>query len=961
MTGLKLSENARRVLEARYLRRDAERRIIETPEQLFERVAQAVAYAELLLGNARQAAYWQEEFYQLLTSLDFLPNSPTLMNAGTPLGQLSACFVLPVEDTMEGIFEAVKQMALVQRTGGGTGFSFSRLRPKGDVVASTGGEASGPVSFMKIFDCATEYIKQGGKRRGANMGILRVDHPDILEFVTAKVDEKTLQNFNTSVGVTDAFLEAVRQDSRYDLIHPRTGKAVGKLRAKQVFLTIVEAAWQTGDPGLLFLDTINRANPTPHLGPIEATNPCVTGDTWVHTGEGPRQVQDLLCAPFTAVVHGKEYRATAFWRTGKRPVVKVETDRGLSLRLTANHLVQVERRRRRGVGGYHVETEWVEVGDLQPGDRIALHNHRGYAWDGEGTFTEGWLVGQRVGDGGYNPEKCRGYVRFWGDAKGSMAEIAASAIRDLPYRVRSDFTGRRFSAATGPLTVAAAALDQLAGGYITPGDEELLPAIERASSSFYCGFLRGLFDADGSVQGSPEKGLSIRLAQSDLERLHVAQRMLARLGILSTIYRNRKTRRLVALPDGKGGRKLYPTEGFHGLAISKDNIVEFASRVGFYDPAKREALAKALRSLSRGPYRERFTARVTAVVPEGVADVYDCAVEEVHAFDANGIVAHNCGEIPLLPYESCNLGSINLAHMVRWHNGRSAVDWEKLRAVAQRAVRFLDDVIEVNKYPIPEIDRMTRSNRKIGLGVMGFAEMLIRLGISYDADAAVQLAEQLMRTIAEEALKTSQALAEERGVFPNWKGSVFEAQNMKVRNATRTAIAPTGTLSIIAGTSASIEPLFALAYRRTHVLGGQTLYEVNPIFLAYAQRYGFSVEQLIAEVFEKGRLKEVAGVSEETQRLFVTALEIPPERHLQIQAAFQRSIDNSVSKTINLPQEAQPQEVAQAYWRAWELGLKGITLYRYGSKSAQVLELGIDEEAHHYDHASTCDPEECRV
>lgn len=593
MTGLKLSENARRVLEARYLRRDAERRIIETPEQLFERVAQAVAYAELLLGNARQAAYWQEEFYQLLTSLDFLPNSPTLMNAGTPLGQLSACFVLPVEDTMEGIFEAVKQMALVQRTGGGTGFSFSRLRPKGDVVASTGGEASGPVSFMKIFDCATEYIKQGGKRRGANMGILRVDHPDILEFVTAKVDEKTLQNFNTSVGVTDAFLEAVRQDSRYDLIHPRTGKAVGKLRAKQVFLTIVEAAWQIGDPGLLFLDTINRANPTPHLGPIEATNPC--------------------------------------------------------------------------------------------------------------------------------------------------------------------------------------------------------------------------------------------------------------------------------------------------------------------------------------------------------------------------------GEVPLLPYESCNLGSINLAHMVRWHNGRSAVDWEKLRAVAQRAVRFLDDVIEVNKYPIPEIDRMTRSNRKIGLGVMGFAEMLIRLGISYDADAAVQLAEQLMRTIAEEALKTSQALAEERGVFPNWKGSVFEAQNMKVRNATRTAIAPTGTLSIIAGTSASIEPLFALAYRRTHVLGGQTLYEVNPIFLAYAQRYGFSVEQLIAEVFEKGRLKEVAGVSEETQRLFVTALEIPPERHLQIQAAFQRSIDNSVSKTINLPQEAQPQEVAQAYWRAWELGLKGITLYRYGSKSAQVLELGIDEEAHHYDHASTCDPEECRV
>jgi ribonucleoside-diphosphate reductase alpha chain len=299
--------------------------------------------------------------------------------------------------------------------------------------------------------------------------------------------------------------------------------------------------------------------------------------------------------------------------------------------------------------------------------------------------------------------------------------------------------------------------------------------------------------------------------------------------------------------------------------------------------------------------------------------------------------------------------------MLREREGRADVDWEKLRATVRKAVRFLDDVIEVNRYPIPEIERMTRGNRKIGLGVMGFAELLIRLGLSYDSDEAVALAEQVMQAIAEEALVASAELAAERGVFPNWKGSVHEARNHHVRHATLTAIAPTGTISIIADTSASIEPLFALAYRRTHVLGGQTLYEVNPLLLEYLDRYGLRAEDVLEAVLARGRLRDVAQVPEEVKRLFVTALEIPPDRHLRIQAAFQRAVDNSVSKTINLPEEATVEEVARAYWHAWELGLKGITIYRYGSKSAQVLELGVDEEAHHYDHASRCDPEECRV
>jgi ribonucleoside-diphosphate reductase alpha chain len=583
---LDLSPNARRVLEARYLRRDAERRVIETPEQMFERVAGAVAKAERDVRSVQGPGYWAERFGELLATLAFLPNSPTLMNAGTALGQLSACFVLPVHDSMESIFDAVRNMALVQRTGGGTGFSFSHLRPRGSVVASTGGEASGPVSFMKIFDCATENIKQGGRRRGANMGVLGVDHPDILEFVRAKRDPSVLQNFNTSVAVTDAFMDAVRHDRSHELVDPQTGRVGGRVRAREVFHDIVQAAWEVGDPGLLFADTIERGNPTPHLGRLEATNPC--------------------------------------------------------------------------------------------------------------------------------------------------------------------------------------------------------------------------------------------------------------------------------------------------------------------------------------------------------------------------------GEIPLLPYESCNLGSVNLARVLAGEGAATAIDFERLESVVRDAVRFLDDVIEVNRYPIAEIERATRATRKIGLGVMGFAEMLIRLGIPYDSDEAGRLADRVMRCIRRTARRASIALAEERGTYP-------EARGRRPRHATVTAIAPTGTISILAGTTAGIEPLFALAYRRRHVLGDASLHEITPLLRELLEQHEVDPGGVLAELLPHGRLADSARVPESLRRAFVTALEISPARHLAVQAAFQRWVDNSVSKTINLPVTATPQDVEWAYWHAWELGLKGITIYRYGSRASQVLELGVNEEAIHYDHASKCDPTECRI
>jgi ribonucleoside-diphosphate reductase alpha chain len=554
----KLTVNALEVLSKRYLFRDEEGEIAETPAQMFRRVARAIAKVD------EDPERSEREFYEVMSKLEFLPNSPTLFNAGTPLKQLSACFVLPVEDSLESIFKAVGNMALIEQSGGGVGFDFSKLRPKGDIVRSTKGVASGPVSFMRIFDVSTEVIKAGGKRRGAMMGILRVDHPDILEFITAKTREEVLTNFNISVAVTDEFMRAVEKNGEYSLVNPRTGEEVKKLKARMVWDLIIENAWRTGDPGVIFIDEINRHNPTPKIGWISATNPC--------------------------------------------------------------------------------------------------------------------------------------------------------------------------------------------------------------------------------------------------------------------------------------------------------------------------------------------------------------------------------GELPLLEYESCNLGSINLSKVVR--QGR--IDWEKLGRTVRIAVRFLDNVIDANKYPLKKIESRTKMNRKIGLGVMGFADMLTMLKIPYDSPRAIRLSEKIMKFVTEEARKESVRLGKIRGSFPNFDKSIWKRRYKTMRNATVTTIAPTGSISIIAGCSSGIEPLFAISFMR-NVLGGTRLFEVNPIFERLAKDRRFYSAGLLEEIARTGDIQGIKGIPKDVKRIFKTALNIRPEWHVRIQAAFQKNTDNAVSKTINLPENATKEDVKRAFELAYNLKCKGVTIYRYGSKKQQVL------------------------
>ncbi|MFX0195204.1 MAG: ribonucleotide reductase N-terminal alpha domain-containing protein [Candidatus Hodarchaeota archaeon] len=933
-----LSENALTVLETRYLAKDEEGNIIETPEEMFKRVAKNIASVDLLYGHTSEEVLQTEKaFNQILSNLEFLPNSPTLMNAGRDLQQLSACFVLPIEDSTESIFDAVKYTALVHKSGGGTGFSFSRLRPKHDRVKSTGGIASGAVSFMKVFNVSTEVIKQGGTRRGANMAILRVDNPDIIEFITCKDDETAFTNFNISVGLTKEFMRALKEDRDYELINPRTKEQVKLLRAKEVWDLLVEMAWKNGEPGVVFLDYINEGNPTPHLGQIEATNPCLVGDTWVTTPRGPKMIRELIGQQDELLLDG-EFKRTSeegFFSTGIKDVFNIKTDRGYSIIATDNHLVKIATE----VTRHRIETEWKSVNELDFGDQLVLSNNRDVEWNGgRGTYDEGYILGLLLSDGVIREDTA--VISVWGENPGSQS--IRREVERIAFQMsnRSDFQGFFKIDDRDEYRLKLRAIHLLAEDLrITQGNKAITPLIESTSYAFHQGFLKGLFDANASVQGIQEKDVTIRLSQSNLNTLQAVQRMLHRLGIASTIYMNRCDEGLNELSDGKGGYHDYPNIAQHELYITKNNLAIFKEKIGFSDIEKQKLLEEKLSQYTRSLNRERFLGKIVEIVPQGKKEVFDVQIPKYNAFSANGVCVHNCGEQPLLPYESCTLGSINLSKMVYMNvYGEPAINYFKLREVIRLGVHFLDNVIDVNKYPLPEIEKITKGNRKIGLGVMGFADMLIKIRVPYTSPRALEVAEEVMSFIFQEARKKSQELAHDRGPFPNFRGSIYDKPGHPLmRNATVTTIAPTGTLSIIAGCSSGIEPLYSVAFVR-NILDNEKLFDVNQVFKKLAKNDGYYNEELIQKIIDaRGSIKSLDEVPPHIKKLFVTAHEISPQQHIKMQAIFQKYTDNAVSKTVNFPHNTPKSTIEEVYRLAYELRCKGVTVYRDGSRKGQVL------------------------
>jgi ribonucleotide reductase alpha subunit len=811
------STNAKVILESRYLARDKKGVVTETPDGMLERVAKCVADAE----KPENQKIWEEKFLGIMNSLEFLPNSPTLINAGRGLGQLSACFVLPVNDDISNIFEMVKQSALIHKTGGGTGFNFSELRPAGSTVASTHGVASGPVSFMRAFVVVKDVIKQGGVRRGANIGILNVTHPDIVEFVDCKKDTTLFQNFNISVAINDGFFDLLEDDG-YLQLHYWGFPYKEKIKASDLFNKMCENSWANGEPGFLFIDTINKHNPTPWLGPIKATNPCVTGDTRIAVadGRGSVSIKQLVDEGNDVPVYCKDSSGWTHIRyarnprlTGvKKPILKVTLDDGSFIRTTNDHKFYLS-------DGSKVEANKLVVGDsLMRFDRYQF------------TYREQGLP-------------------YWGVQK---------AVRNTfqEHRLISEFVLGR------PLT-----------------DDERVHHKD----------FNGLNNDWTNLQS---------MTLSEHANIHD-------ISGDNNPMRRFPDKNWMNNPDMQREMREKHHVGAKRSDVTCANISESIKNAFEKNPSYRTKLSDRMKELWQTPeYREkmlmaignRTNHKVMMVEFDGYEDVYNITVDDFHNYcvvtsdtgeKQSGITVANCGEAPLLPWESCNLGSINLSKFVV----DGVVDFIRLIEVVNIAVRFLDNIIDVNKYPRVQIDRKTKLTRKIGLGVMGWADMLGALGIEYDTQEAVDLAENVMGCINSTAKHASEILAKERK-------PCFRALHR--RNACLTTIAPTGTLSILADCSSGIEPYFSLSYKK-HVVNGTNLDFVVPY-----------------------KVKTAMGIS--------------PEWHIRVQAAFQKHVDQAVSKTINLPNESTVEDVKDAVLLGYTLGCKGMTLYRQGTREAPMQE-----------------------
>jgi ribonucleoside-diphosphate reductase alpha chain len=945
----------------------------QSADQLFARVAKALASVE----KEALREQWEALFLENM-QCGAIGAGRIMSAAGTNIkATLINCFVQPVGDCIQGvddegfpgIYEALREAAETMRRGGGVGYDFSRIRPKGAEVKGTASMASGPCSYINVFDQSCSTVESAGARRGAQMGVLRIDHPDVLEFITAKRTPGRWNNFNVSVAVTDRFMRAVEGDGDWQLVHKSKPAAsmiengarqredglwvYQTVAARELWDTIMQSAYDFAEPGILFLDNINTDNNLSYCEAINATNPCVTADTWVQTENGPRQVLELIGKPFLAQVNGQLYplESQGFFETGKKQVFELQTSAGYCLRLTADHRVRRVAKKTR----YSIQTEWVEAQELQAGDEVVLNDHRtAEGWAGQGSEAEGYLLGLLVGDGTLKNDKAvlsvwapelrvagqlHG-VRAYSGAQG-VIQAAEVAIQALPHR--ADFKGfQKPITDRGESRMASAALRDLAFELgMSVGNKGITPQIERQSSNFYCGFLRGLFDADGSVQGDQTKGVSIRFAQSELKTLQAVQRMLLRLGIVSSIYEERRAAGIRLLPDGKGAQKAYETQAQHELAISGENLSRFADLIGFSDAEKSKRLESSLGRYKRTLNRERFTAEVKALVPCAEQIVYDVTVADIHAFDANGVLAHNCGEQPLPSYGCCDLGPIILTGFVRHpfgFQGDSYFDFEAFEQAVKIQVRALDNVLDLTWWPLPQQREEAMAKRRIGVGFTGLGNTITMLGLRYDRQEGRALAAEIAERMRNAAYEASIDLAKEKGAFPKFNAEGFLAEGTfasrlpatlkdqirkhGIRNSHLLSIAPTGTVSLAFADNASngIEPAFSWTYlRRKREADGSTK--------------EYTVEDHSWRVFHL-----LGGHADQLPESFVSALDMSAADHIAMMKAVQPFVDTAISKTVNVPADYPYEDFKDLYLQAWKSCLKGLATYRPNSILGSVLE-----------------------
>ena len=1043
----RLSENALWLLDQRYFARRYDPALHEvrkekTFEEFARRVARVIAAAETLyLSGTEEDAEWLRtlEFnvFEDILNRRFLFNSPCLFGAGAgltvdptlaeklyrePAGmtfedydllrrsktksqQLFACFVIDVPDSIDGIFDSVKDAAVISKYGGGVGGNFGHLRERSSAInGGIGGQASGPVSFMETWNTMGAVVVQGGRRRAALMGMLFDDHPDIFDFIDAKVDDGKLPYFNISVCVSDALMAAAERGGDFSLRSRSTGKTTRTVKGEDLWNKLCENAWKRGDPGIFFIDRANADNllKMGETWKIESTNPCVTGDTWVMTDRGPRQARDLVNTPATLLVDGERCPTEGFFPTGKKPVFELTTREGYSLRLTEDHRIRRISRKTR----YGMDFEWAEASTLKEGDLLMLHDHRTCAgWQGRYSGPEGYLLGLLHGDGTLKRDKA--VLSAWPHEKAgndSLSGVAAGMDKacefafSLPHR--SDFKGWMPVAGWGEYRLATASVKNLA---LSLGmdfqNKKITKDLEESTSSAFCrGFLRGLFDADGSVQGTTAKGVSVRLSQSDLENLKAVQRMLGRLGIISVIYQNCRKASLREMPNGRGGSALYSTAEQHELVISGENLLRFRDFVGFEDSEKSAVLKNLLSTYVRKQNRERFVVRFKELKPCGEAEVFDVMVPGVNAFDANGMYVHNCGEQPLPNYTSCNLGSVNVeAFVTTSPDGRRGFNFSAFVDQVFRSMYYLDLVIDACSYPLKRIEERTKKIRPVGLGLMGLADAAILLGMRYGSGQFTDFCELLGSSMATAALCATAGMVSEMGkdpfeeaplvqelfsafareqgeeLFPeSWYGKLdrpsFMALLEKMRSSStipytlanaleafftaqgfgdeqsRLALAGKVLLAFSRGQFRNSRRL-SIAPTGSISMLIDTSAGIEPNFawswtrrIAKSDGEGQETREYCHRLLSPRQIEELHESGRPADPTFVTAYDISPGEHVEVTGIFAGVVDSGISKTVNLPTAATVEDVKKVYLQCYSLGAKGITIYRDGSRSFQPIE-----------------------